>query len=223
MSRVLICGDLHIPFEHKDYLKFCKSVYKKYRCNRVVMIGDIIDSHAISYHETDVNGMSAGEELELSKERIKPWVKAFPKAYVTLGNHDLLIKRKAQTHGLPIDLFKPMAELYGTPKWDWVQGVEIDGVWYTHTGGGSGKTAHIRAMETHRTSIVQGHAHSAAGIGFSASYKDLLFAMNVGCGISPESYAFAYGKGFAARPILSCGVVINGTQPYLIPMKLGDK
>ena len=44
-SRVLVIGDIHLPFERKDYLQFCKDTYKEYQCNRVVFIGDIIDSH----------------------------------------------------------------------------------------------------------------------------------------------------------------------------------
>ena len=213
MSKVLAIGDLHLPFTHKKYLSFCKSIYKKYKCNKVVFVGDIIDNHAISYHESDPNGLSAGDELELAKRLIKPWVNAFPVASVTMGNHDNLIKRKAQTHGLPYQLFRTMDEIYDPPGWDWVHGLEIDGVWYTHTGGGSGKYAHLRAMETHRTSIVQGHVHSSSGVGWSASYKDILFGMNVGCGIDIDAYAFAYGKDFAARPILSCGVVLDGKMP----------
>lgn len=223
MSNVLAIGDLHLPFTHPKYLRFCKSVQKKYKCTKTVFIGDIIDNHGISYHESDPNGMSAGDELKLAQKLIRPWVKAFPKASVTMGNHDNLVKRKAQTHGLPIDLFKPMSDVYDTPQWDWVHGLEIDGVWYTHTGGGSGKYAHIRAMETHRTSIVQGHVHSAAGYGYSSSYKDLLFGMNCGCGIDIDAYAFAYGKDFAARPIVGCGVVLNGVQPIFIPMPMGEK
>ena len=42
-SRVLVIGDIHLPFERKDYLQFCKDTYKEYQCNRVVFIGDIID------------------------------------------------------------------------------------------------------------------------------------------------------------------------------------
>ena len=29
-SRVLVIGDIHLPFERKDYLQFCKDTYKEY-------------------------------------------------------------------------------------------------------------------------------------------------------------------------------------------------
>jgi predicted phosphodiesterase len=50
-SRVLVIGDLHCPFEKEGYLEFCKEQYKKWKCNQVVFIGDIIDNHYSSYHD----------------------------------------------------------------------------------------------------------------------------------------------------------------------------
>ena len=44
-SRVLVIGDLHEPFSLDQYLYHCIEVYAKYNCNRVVFIGDVIDSH----------------------------------------------------------------------------------------------------------------------------------------------------------------------------------
>ena len=56
-SRVLVIGDIHLPFERKDYLQFCIDTYKEYQCNRVVFIGDIIDAHWSSFHTTDPDGL----------------------------------------------------------------------------------------------------------------------------------------------------------------------
>ena len=76
-SRVLVIGDLHEPFCLDGYLKFCKETYAKYNCNRVIFIGDVIDSHYSSFHETDPDGMGGGDELELAIKRLSRWVKAF--------------------------------------------------------------------------------------------------------------------------------------------------
>ena len=65
-TRVLVIGDLHEPFSLDEYLNHCAEVYAKYNCNRVVFIGDVIDSHYSSYHESDPDGMGAGEELEFA-------------------------------------------------------------------------------------------------------------------------------------------------------------
>ena len=50
--RILVIGDLHAPFELDGYLEFCQETYAKYLCNQVIFIGDIIDNHYSSYHET---------------------------------------------------------------------------------------------------------------------------------------------------------------------------
>jgi hypothetical protein len=93
-SRVLVIGDLHEPFSLEGYLGFCKEIYAKYNCNQVVFIGDVIDNHYSSYHETDADGMGGGEELDLAISNIARWYKAFPFADVTIGNHDRLVMRR---------------------------------------------------------------------------------------------------------------------------------
>ena len=61
-SRVLVIGDLHSPFDLDSYFTHCVDVAAKYRDNKVVFIGDVIDNHFSSYHETDPDGMGAGDE-----------------------------------------------------------------------------------------------------------------------------------------------------------------
>jgi hypothetical protein len=82
-NRVLVIGDLHEPFCLKGYLRFCKETYAKHNCNKVVFIGDIIDNHYSSYHETDSDGMGGKAELDLAIKRVSKWYKAFPNADVT--------------------------------------------------------------------------------------------------------------------------------------------
>ena len=117
-SRILIIGDIHAPFELKDYLKHCKETYENYNCNRVVFIGDVIDNHYSSYHETDADGLGGLDELEMAIERIAKWYKAFPKADVTIGNHDRIIMRKAQTSNIPTKWIKEYKEVLNTPGWN---------------------------------------------------------------------------------------------------------
>ena len=81
-SRILVIGDLHEPFCLDSYLDHCLNIYAKYNCNKVIFIGDLIDNHFSSYHETDPDGMSGGDELEFAIQRIFRWYEAFPKADV---------------------------------------------------------------------------------------------------------------------------------------------
>ncbi len=115
--NVLVIGDLHLPFERPGYLEFCIDTYKKHKCNRVVFIGDIIDSHYSSFHATDPDGLGGGAELELCIERVKDWYAAFPKAEICIGNHDAIIMRKAFDSGVPKIWIKDFNDVLGTPNW----------------------------------------------------------------------------------------------------------
>ena len=62
-DRILVIGDLHEPLTLKEYLDFCMYIYAVYRCNKVVFIGDVIDNHYSSYHESDPDGLGGSDEL----------------------------------------------------------------------------------------------------------------------------------------------------------------
>lgn len=204
-KNVLIIGDLHEPFCLEDYLEHCKQTYKKYNCNEVVFIGDIIDNHASSYHETDPDGHSAGQELKMAISNIRNWYKAFPKATVIIGNHDRIIMRKAYSSGLSKMWIKDYAEVLGTPGWDFRESIEIDDVLYIHGEGGTARSRVRRDLQ----SVVQGHLHSQAYVEWIVGAKFKLFGMQIGCGVDHKSYAMAYGKE-GPKPAISCGVVLNG-------------
>jgi metallophosphoesterase superfamily enzyme len=215
-SNVLIIGDLHAPFIKDGYLEFCKEIYKKYNCNEVVFIGDIVDSHFSSFHDADPDGHSAGEELKKAIVDIQDWYSAFPVAKVCLGNHDLIPNRKAFNAGLSKRWIKTMDEVLKTPNWTYDEEFIINKVLYTH---GTGRKAAPR-MKADLISIVQGHYHSESYVQYSVGKFSKLFAMQVGCGVDDKSYAMAYGKHFNKSHI-NCGVVLeDGKLPILEYMNL---
>jgi len=215
-DNVLIIGDLHLPFGLDGYLKFCKDTYKKYKCNRVVFIGDIIDNHYSSYHESDADGLGGKRELELVKEHIKSWVNAFPVADVTIGNHDRIIMRKAQSSAIPSEWIKEYKDVLGTPNWNWVEQIVYNGVLYIHGEGGTARSK----MKKELHSVVQGHLHTQFYCEYAVGSNFKIFGMQVGCGIDHKSYAMAYAKNYG-KPAIGCGVVLeNGTLPINVPMDL---
>jgi len=214
--RILIIGDLHEPFCLEGYLEFCKETYKRYDCNQVVFIGDVIDNHYSSYHESDADGMGGGQELELAIEKISKWYEAFPKADVIIGNHDRIIMRKAQSSQVPRKWIKEYKDVLDTPKWNFVESVTYDDVLYIH---GEGGTARSR-MRKDLNSVVQGHLHTQFYCDYLVGKNFSIFGMQVGCGIDNKSYAMAYAKNYG-KPAIGCGVVLeNGTQPFNVLMKL---
>ena len=213
-KNVLVIGDLHLPFTLEGYLEHCIKVYKKYNCDTVVFIGDILDLHFTSYHETSTEGYGATQEHDLSVEMLRKWYKAFPKAYVTIGNHDALIYRKAMSAGISKRWIQNYSQVLGTPGWEWVTDVVIDDVLYTH-----GTTNAYTKTKQNLMSTVQGHLHSQAGIQFYVGAKSRIFGFQIGCGVDMKSYAMEYGRNFP-KPVISCGVVIEGLHPYLEVMDL---
>ena len=221
-KTVMIIGDTHIPFVHPNYLKFCCNVRDKYNPDIIVHIGDLIDNHAISYHEHDPDGYSAGGEIIKARKELKKWIKEFPKMLICRGNHDILPARKAKTMGIPRVMLKEHNEIWDLPDtWEWQEYFEIDDVRYVHGSGKAGKYMHVLWAQENRQSTVSGHGHSSAGVEYMASHNSLIFGMGVGCGIDIKKYAFEYGKDYARRPILGCGIVEKGINAKFIPMKLG--
>lgn len=220
-ERVLVVGDLHAPFIKRGYLGHCMEVAAKYDVNRVILIGDVIDNHYSSFHETDPDGMGAGDELDYAVEQLAPWVNAFPDADVILGNHDALIMRQAFKAGVSKKWIKGFNEMINAPNWKFALNVESNGVLYLHGEGGGGISGALNKALNKRMSVVQGHWHTEALIRYNASQFDRLFAMQVGCGIDDESYALAYAKYNTKKSIIACGVVLDdGQLPVIEPMKL---
>jgi len=214
--NVLVIGDLHEPFCLNEYLDFCVDQYKKYNCNQVIFIGDIIDNHYSSYHETSADGMGGAQELDLSIKRISRWYHAFPKATVIIGNHDRMIMRKAQTSAIPSKWIKSYKEVLEVPNWNFVERFEQDGVQYIHGEGGQAYTK----CKADLMNTVQGHLHTLAGCQHFVGRKFRVFGMQIGCGIDFTSYAMAYAK-YGKKPAIGCGVVLNnGTLPINLLMSL---
>ena len=215
-GNVLVIGDLHEPFCLDGYFEFVKEQYERYNCDTVVFIGDIVDNHYSSYHEQDPDGFSAGQELERAIERLKKWHDAFPNAYVTIGNHDRMMMRKAYSSGMSKRWIKDYKDVLEVPTWKFVDEINIHGVTYVHGEGGTARTRVKQELE----SIVQGHLHTQAYVEWTVGARHRCFAMQVGCGIDRHAYAMAYAKA-GKKPIIGCGVVLNkGKQPISLTMEL---
>lgn len=215
-DNVLVIGDLHAPFTLQNYLKFCRQQQEIYDCGTVIFIGDVIDNHFSSYHESDPDGYGAGEELDRAIDIISDWYHTFPKATVIIGNHDRLVYRKAYSSGVSKRWIKDYKDVLQTEGWDFVENIELFGVNFNH---GEGGTARNR-IKSELQSQVQGHLHTQLYTDYLVGANFIVWGMQVGCGVDNKSYAMAYGKHFK-KPAIGCGVVLNsGTLPIAIPMKM---
>jgi predicted phosphodiesterase len=221
MSNVLVIGDIHAPAEHPAYLQFCKDIYRKHKCDTVVFIGDVVDWHAISFHAANPECPGPVDEYELALEHIQRWYKAFPKAYVCIGNHDERILRLAESVSIPSKFIRDFNETWKTPKWVWAYEHCIDDVCYFHGTGANGLHPAYNMVKQRLISVVMGHCHSAGGIKWLVNPYRRVFGMDVGTGIDVRAYQFAYGKHTVRKPMVSCGVVLDG-MPYHEPMPCSD-
>jgi predicted phosphodiesterase len=224
MSKVLVIGDTHAPAMHKGYISFLKKVYKKHSCNRVVHIGDMVDWNTISFHEKDPSMPNAVAEYKEALKQVKQLYKAFPKLDYMVGNHDALPLRKARAIGLPDEVIQDFKTLWGVDGWTIhprFSDLIIDGVVYRHGDKckGGQMAAYKNSIAEFR-SLVQGHLHAQAGIVYHANQEDCVFGMQVGCGVDHDHPAMNYGRIYAAKPILGCGVVYSAKQAIFEPMSL---
>ena len=222
-KSILIISDTHIPYHHKDLLPFLKAIKKKYKPDRIIHIGDEVDKHAMSMHDSDPDLPSAGDELKQSLPIIKELEKLFPDMDLLDSNHGSLVYRRALKHGIPKAYLRHYNEfLQVGNRWKWHDDLTVNTasgpVYFCH-----GKVADVlKLAQSMGMSCVQGHYHSSYSIKYYGNSLGLYFGLQVGCLIDKDSLAFRYNKTQRARPIIGLGMIINGL-PKLIPMVLDNK
>lgn len=221
-NAILVIPDLHAPYEHPDALQFLKTVRDTFTPDLTVCLGDELDYHGLSFHDSDPNLDSAGIELEKAKQFMQRLYTEFPEVLVCHSNHGSMAFRRAKAHGIPVQLIKKYREVmfpqHSAPKWSWASswrvGTPLGEVLFKHQASG------ILSEAAHNScNLVVGHSHGNFSIEYSASSSHLYYGMYCGCLIDKDSMAFAYGKHSLRKPIVGCGVILNG-RPVLIPMVL---
>ncbi len=218
--NVLAIGDPHEPYTEEGYIDFCLNIKRENKCGTVILIGDLVDSEGLTLKDLDPNAKSPHDDIITTRKKLKSWFKAFPDVKFTLGNHDLRLYRKCKRAGIPDICIKAFPDIWELPKrWEISHEFIINNVLYNH-GFSATKRAAITSAIYNRMSTVQGHGHTTSCIDYSASSIDCIFGMSVGSGIDRSAMAFAYGRGFKEKPIVSCGTVENGENPSLHRMRL---
>lgn len=224
-NNVLVISDTHAPCMLDGALDFLRDIHRSWKCTKVIHIGDVVDWHCINYHEKDLNQINFNAEFQGAKKQVQALAKVFPNVEVLTGNHDALPLRKAQTALLPGTVIRGNNEIWETPKgWKWhprYHKLECDKVLYMHGDHGRGGNfpAILNAVDMFQ-SVVQGHYHASAGVHFHANPSSRIFGMQVGCLVDWKHAQQDYGVKFNKKPLIGCGVVIEGKYPYFEPMIL---
>lgn len=221
MSRVLCIGDLHIPWERKGYFQFCCDLYEQWGCNAVVFIGDVVDSHAVSFHKKHPDMPGALQEYKQAKDQVKRWHDRFPRSVVIIGNHDERVIRVARDSGIPEVYLKSYKANWGASSWQWKKDYIIDNVYYYHGTGQGGEYPAANAVRKMLMSVVMGHNHTASGVKYYTNPTRRVFACDTGAGCDDKAIAFAYATNNKRRSVLSAAVIIDGV-PYVEPLLCGN-
>lgn len=219
-KSILVISDMHHPYSHPDTLKFLQALEKKHKFDKVVCIGDEVDYHALSFHDSDPDLPSAGDELTNAIQSIKPLYKMFPKMDIVESNHGSMVLRKGLASGMPKAVLKSYNEVLGAPKtWIWKFDIKVQtplgAVYFCHGKSGSAG----RLASQYGMSCVQGHFHEKAQITYISTPEKLMFDAHTGCLADDKSLALGYNKINPRRPIVSLLIIINGI-PQIVPMVL---
>ena len=221
-QEVILCiGDLHFPHQHPDSLIFIEAVTDLFKPTKFVLLGDEVDNHCISFHDTSPDiAYSPSTELEAAIEKMKHLYDIIGKDAVVLeSNHSSLVYRRQRHEGLPRSVFRDWSDILEAPSgWRWTLEYfhELpDGrtIYFHH-----GKSKAI--MKTGKTvgcCSVQAHFHSCMSVNYWNCGHQTLWQAQVGCLTDEKHLAMDYGKNFLDKGVLGCLVVVDGT-PIIIPM-----
>lgn len=218
-SRVLILSDIHFPYQHKDLFKFLQHLKDKYNPTRVICMGDETDGHALSFHDSDPDLPSAGDELRRALPFVQELYKMFPEMDILDSNHGSLVYRKAKHHGVPKHYIKSYNDVLGVGDgWKWSYDLTIDLPNGTKCYFHHGKSPDVvKLSQVMGMSAVQGHYHSVFKVDYWANPNGLYFGMQTGCLVDRDAYAFAYENCNLKKPIIGTGL-IRDSHPILEPL-----
>lgn len=222
--RILCISDQHCPYQHPDMLRFLAAIKREYKPTLIVNGGDEIDAHALSFHDSDSDLPSAGDELIEATKVLKKLEKLFPEMLLLDSNHGSMTLRKMKHHGIPMKFLATPNQIYGvSDKWQWVNDLTLklpngQAVYMCHGMTKNG----IKLAAQRGTNVVQFHYHTEFRIDYIGNPNSLLWSLQSGCLINRKSLAFAYDKLNLNRPIIGTSLIID-SKPLLIPMVLDSK
>lgn len=223
-NRILVIPDLHCPHQHQDAVAFLTALKAKYKPTRVVCLGDEIDAHAMSFHDSDPDLASAGHELNEAIQALQPLYELFPRVDLIDSNHGSMLYRRGKHHGIPRKMLRDYGDILEAPKgWVWTHDLTLTlpngNLCYFHHGLSSDV---MNVVNKRGVCAVQGHYHGSFSIGYAGNPHSLLWGLQSGCLVNKESMAFAYDRNNLPRPIIGASIVID-SLPRLLPMVLNSK
>lgn len=226
MSRWLVISDLQIPFEHNQALDHCRYVQKQFSIpsNHILCVGDELDQYFGSLWKKNVNmKISAKEEIEISKAKLRKWYEAFPRMSLCLSNHGSRWMRKATEAEIPQEMIVSYQNIVEAPQgWRWARSWKVKSKYpfmMEHGDNWGGQFPHKNAALHNGISTVMGHHHTLAGVEFVKTAGLNVWGFVTGSLIDFESLAFEYAQKHKTKPQLGVGVIMDdGRWPLWVPL-----
>lgn len=219
--------DYHSPYGHKDALRFCVSLQDEFNIppENVYCAGDFEDAYMFNnYFKSPDRKHTSLQEIDAVREEIKEWGRAFPLLKMCTSNHGSRLYKRALEAELPSVVLKGMQEIFAYPKkWtlkeEYIVCATKQEFLLTHGEGFSGAKGHIDAAIANGISTAIGHLHSFAGVSHIKTKHQDLWAMNGGCLIDQDSFAFEYSKHSKFKATIGSGVILDGGRwPIFVPL-----
>jgi hypothetical protein len=226
-KQILVIPDMHMPYHHVDSLDFLQNLESTYGgFDLVVNLGDLVDFHGISFHDSDPDLPSAGDELSLAIENCQRLEALFPEMFIIGSNHGDLPLRKFLSGGLPRRFIRTYNEIFEVGDgWKFVPDLtlktkskSLPDIYFHHGIKKNG----LQVANQRGQRVVQGHYHTEFNIKYSGNPNTLIWSLQAGCLIDDGALAFAYNKLTKDRPILGAAVIVDGI-PVLEPMILNKE
>lgn len=222
MPSTMIITDTHLPFVHKNALRFVSDTYKEYGCTAIVHGGDLYDQYGFSRYPKDPEAMPIPEEIKVAAKMTEEWASVFPKMVITKGNHCLRLENALRRGFIPPSIVQAdLHKIFSMPKgWQWVDKYIIGGKIVISHGLIGGEYAHVNAVKHFRCSAIIGHTHSSLAVQWMRGPISMMFGANAGCLIDETALVFGYAKDLVRRPVLGCIVLVDNKLPITIPMEV---
>lgn len=220
-NTILLLSDMHFPYNHQDAIPFIQKIMDEMnKPDLIVILGDEIDSHALSFYPYHPALANATLELKLARECIAKLSEMFGDIPVIAveSNHTSRVYRKAKSAGIPREMILPYNQLLGV-DWEWAKD------WVIPLPNGTNLLcSHTKGMNTRMagqvagSNIACGHFHKRGGIEWwTTMMGQEFFAMSCPCLIDFDSAAYSYDENSVNRPNLGA-MIIQDSLPFHINM-----
>ena len=217
--KILVLGDLHLPFVLWDALSAAQDYAKYYKPDLVIQVGDIIDAYNWSLYPRASDSPNAEAEWDATEIAMDRFRSLFAKYPVTIlsGNHDRRTMLRAFGVNLPRRLIKNLEDVFQYENWTWhleSKPLVIDKTIFIHGDEMMGN-AWQKAQKLGQ-SLVQGHDHLGY-LQYIVTFNHRIFGMSVGTMMDANSIAGRYAAKNAMRSWVGFATITNGV-PNLIPL-----